>query len=44
MKDNISFKGDRNLWIDFMSCIRKQRKEVWEVLSKLIRDYIKKYG
>ncbi len=42
MKDTISFKGERNLWIDFVSKIKKQRKEVWQVLKPFIEDYIKK--
>jgi len=41
MKDTITLKGERNLWIDFVGCIKKQRKEVWEVLEKFIRSYLK---
>lgn len=42
MKDVITFKGDRNLWIDFVAKIKKERKEVWQVLEKLIKEYLKK--
>jgi hypothetical protein len=41
MKDSISFKGDRNLWIDFVAKVKKQRKEVWEALKPFIESYIK---
>lgn len=41
MKDTITFKGDRNLWIDFVAKIKKQRKQVWEVLEQLIKQYLK---
>lgn len=42
IKDTVTFKGDRNLWIDFVSKIKKQRKNVWEVLEPLIRSYLRK--
>jgi len=42
MKDVITLKGDRNLWIDFVTKIKKERKQVWEVLEKFIRAYLKK--
>lgn len=40
-KDILTFRGDRNVWIDFVSKVKKDRKEVWGVLSKLISKYIK---
>jgi len=42
MREVITFKGDRNLWIDFVAKIKKERKQVWEVLEKFIKDYLKK--
>lgn len=42
MKDVITFKGDRNLWIDFVAKLKKDRKQVWEALEKFIRAYLKK--
>ena len=42
MKDVITFKGDRDVWIDFVSKVKKQRKQVWEVLEPLIKKYLKK--
>ena len=43
MNDSISIKGDRELWIDFVSKVKKDHKEVWEVLSKYIKDYLKRW-
>ncbi len=40
MKDIITFRGNRDLWIDFVSKIKKKRKKVWEVLEVFIRDYL----
>lgn len=42
MKDSIMIKGDRNRWIDFVAQIKRERKEVWDVLSKFIDEYLKK--
>ena len=42
MKEVICFRGDRNLWIDFIAKIKKERKEVWQVLEAFIKDYLKK--
>lgn len=41
-KEIITFRGDRDLWIDFVSKIKKERKQVWEVLEKFIKDYLKR--
>jgi len=41
-KSVITFKGDRDAWIDFVSKVKKQRKKVWEVLEPLIKEYTKK--
>lgn len=41
MKDTISFRGDRNLWIDFVAKVKKQRKEVWQTLKPFIEQYLK---
>ena len=41
--DTISFRGERKVWLRFLSIIKnKGRKNAWEVLSKLIKDYLKK--
>jgi len=41
-KDVITLKGNRDLWIDFVAKIKKEKKEVWEVLEKMILEYLKK--
>lgn len=41
MKEIITFKGDRDVWIDFISKIKKQRKQVWEVLGPLLKRYMR---
>jgi hypothetical protein len=38
----ISFRGDRNIWQDFIYKIKKDKKQVWEVLEPLLKTYIKK--
>lgn len=39
--DIITFKGERELWIDFVAKIKKDKKKVWEVLKLLIKKYLK---
>jgi hypothetical protein len=41
-KEVITVIGERDLWIDFVSKIKKDRKTVWEVLEKLIKEYLGK--
>jgi len=41
MKDIITFRGNRDIWIDFVAKIKKNRKTVWEILEKFIKDYLK---
>ena len=38
----ISFRGDRNIWQDFIYKIKKNKKQVWEVLEPMLNDYIKR--
>ena len=40
MKDVITLRGDRNVWIDFVAKAKKERKEVWEILAKFIQKYL----
>ena len=40
-KDVICFRGERDLWIDFVAQLKKQRKEVWNVLEPFIQKYLK---
>lgn len=41
MKDIITLRGNRDLWIDFVAKIKKNRKNIWEILEKFIREYLK---
>ncbi len=40
MKDTISIRGERELWLEFIHKAKKERKKVWEVLC----PYLKKYS
>ena len=37
-----TFRGDRNEWVDFVTKVKKERKQVWEVLKPLIDSYMRK--
>jgi len=39
--DSITLKGERNVWIDFTSKVKKNKKQVWDVLKPFIKEYIK---
>lgn len=41
-KDIISLRGDRDEWLDFVAKIKKQKKEVWDVIGPFIRKYATK--
>jgi hypothetical protein len=41
-KDAINLKGNRELWIDFMSKVKKERKTAWSILEPMIKKYLKK--
>ena len=38
----ISFRGDRNIWQDFMHKVKKNKRQVWEVMEPQFKEYIKK--
>ena len=40
MKDTITIKGNRNTWIDFIAKIKREKKQVWQVLEPFIKSYI----
>ena len=40
MNDVITFRGDREPWLDFVHRLRKDKKKVWVVL----RPFVKKYS
>ena len=39
MKDIITLRGDRELWLDFIHKAKKEKKKAWEVLSPFLRKY-----
>lgn len=42
--DIISLKGDRNTWQDFVHKVKKNKKQVWDVIKPMLKEYIKKNG
>lgn len=40
MKDIITIRGERDLWLDFIHKAKKEKKKVWDVLSPFLRKYI----
>ncbi|MEM4260316.1 MAG: hypothetical protein QXG00_03695 [Candidatus Woesearchaeota archaeon] len=34
--------ADRNLWIDFVAKCKKSKKNTWEVLEPMLKEFIKK--
>lgn len=40
MNDIITIRGDRELWLDFVHKVKKDKKKIWTVL----RPYLKKYS
>jgi hypothetical protein len=39
MKDVITLRGDRELWLEVIYRAKKERKTVWEVLSPFLKKY-----
>jgi hypothetical protein len=40
MKDTISIRGDRDLWLEFIHKAKKEKKKVWEVLTPFLNKYV----
>jgi hypothetical protein len=40
MKDIITLRGERELWLDFIHKAKKEKKKVWDVLNPYLRKYI----
>jgi hypothetical protein len=40
MKDSISIRGKRDLWLEFIHKTKKEKKKAWEVLSPYLRKFI----
>tara|TARA_Y100000310_G_C20057917_1_gene523592 strand:- start:198 stop:347 length:150 start_codon:yes stop_codon:yes gene_type:complete len=42
-KHTITIRGaERNLWIDFVSVSKKNKKTAWEELKPLLKEHIKR--
>jgi hypothetical protein len=39
MKDIITIRGERELWLDFSPKTKKEKKKAWEILSPFLRKY-----
>jgi hypothetical protein len=39
MKDIITIRGDRELWLDFVCKVKKRKKKTWDVLSPLLKKF-----
>jgi hypothetical protein len=40
MKDTLSIRGDRELWLEFIHKTKKEKKKVWEVLTPFLNKYV----
>ncbi len=40
MKDIITIRGERELWLEFTHKTRKEKKKVWDVLTPFLKKYI----
>ena len=39
MKDIITIRGERELWLDFIHKAKKGKKKAWDVLSPFLKKY-----
>ena len=39
MKDIITIRGNRELWLDFIYKIKREKRRTWDVLSPFLRKY-----
>jgi hypothetical protein len=40
MKDTISIRGERELWLEFIHKTKKEKKKAWEILSPFLKKYL----
>jgi hypothetical protein len=40
MKDTLSIRGERDLWIEFVHKTKKEKRRAWDVLSPYLKKYI----
>lgn len=43
-KSVITLKGDRDVWIDFVTKVKKSKSKIWSVLEPMLKKYIQKNG
>ena len=39
MKEIITIRGERELWLDFIHKAKKEKKKAWDVLSPFLKKY-----
>jgi len=40
MKYVITLRGDRDLWLDFIHKVKREKKKGWDILNPYLRKYI----
>ena len=40
MKDIITIRGERELWLEFIHKIKKEKKRTWDILSTFLKKYV----
>jgi len=40
MKDVITLRGERELWVEFIYKAKKERRKAWDVLSPFLKKYL----
>jgi hypothetical protein len=40
MKDVITIRGERDLWLDFIHKAKKEKRKAWDVLNPFLRKYV----
>ncbi len=40
MKYVITLRGERDMWLNFIHKIRKNKRRVWDILSPYLRKYV----
>ena len=40
MKDIITIRGERELWLDFIHKAKKEKKKAWDVLNPFLKKYV----
>ncbi len=40
MKDAISIRGERELWLEFIHKAKKEKRKAWDILSPFLKKYL----